>query len=53
MKQRKVNISYQAICRNCHGEGLKDGETCSICLGNGRVIIDKEIKITIKPYIKK
>lgn len=36
------------LCRHCRGAGNIDKQKCHICRGHGRVLVKKEIKITIK-----
>jgi DnaJ-class molecular chaperone len=45
---------YVAICRACKGSGSHPFPLCNIpcdtCNGCGRVLIVKEIKVTVEPY---
>lgn len=47
-----IKIESIEICRNCAGTGTlkypKRSVECGICLGYGRVMVKKEIKITIE-----
>lgn len=47
-----VKIEYFDLCRNCRGAGnVTDGTkqtACPVCLSHGRVLVKKEIKITIQ-----
>lgn len=52
MKTRKINISAEAICRNCKGTGQVDQRCCNICEGSGMVTVAKEINVTITPLKK-
>jgi len=52
MKTRKVEISSEAMCRNCKGDGWVNASTCEVCQGSGMVTVHKEILITITPLKK-
>lgn len=47
-----ILIERIEICRNCLGTGMlkypKHVTTCAVCAGHGRVMVKKEIKITIE-----
>lgn len=47
-----INIENIEICRNCRGTGLLAYPhhvlQCGVCNGKGRVVVKKEIKITIE-----
>lgn len=46
-----ITLENIDICRNCRGTGILVYEhhavQCGVCLGHGRVVVRKEIKITI------
>jgi len=46
-----ILIEKMDICRNCRGTGALAYEhhvtQCGVCLGHGRLMVKKEIKITL------
>ena len=46
-----ITLENIEICRNCRGSGMLAYEhhitQCGVCLGHGRVIVKKEITITL------
>lgn len=42
-----VVVRRMELCRNCQGAGNIDNCKCHVCRGHGRVLVEKEIKITI------
>jgi len=50
--------NYVETCRHCKGTGYirtgpetESGESCDTCHGTGKVDIEKDIKIKVKPHI--
>jgi DnaJ-class molecular chaperone len=34
------DLELEEECKNCHGEGVADGEVCVVCKGERRVLTD-------------
>jgi DnaJ-class molecular chaperone len=49
---KHYEVKSTDYCRNCVGEGLINGEqrdTCPVCEGWGKVVITKDIRVSIAP----
>ncbi|MEI8007864.1 MAG: hypothetical protein WCI48_16790 [Bacteroidota bacterium] len=46
-----IKLENIEICRNCRGTGQlvyeKHTTECGVCIGHGRLLVKKEIKITL------
>ncbi|HOI31198.1 MAG: hypothetical protein PHG67_06025 [Bacteroidales bacterium] len=47
--ERVINITYEAVCKDCHGEGAIQGKACNLCGATGYVDIEKRVFITVRP----
>lgn len=39
------------VCGACAGTGRQDGRRCDVCQGSGRIVKEKTIIMTIRPYM--
>ncbi|MDY0201001.1 MAG: hypothetical protein RBR40_08435 [Tenuifilaceae bacterium] len=44
---RKIYVSYEAVCKECNGEGGTSNAVCDLCAGTGYVNIEKDIFIGV------